>query len=157
MINRVTLPREPTLGHRAYPRGAAQAGIVVSHRSIRRYRWRQPLGGGGQSWRTFLTNELHGIWAADLFVVQTLGSERCTSSSSSATPSAKRPGLIGFDMNPSQPATVAPARLSRAIWPVSATTGLDLVLCCALSTQLGTDRLHPAIRCPSGSNRACCA
>ncbi len=47
-------------------------GIVVSGRSIRRYRWRKPLGGGGQRWRTFLANELHGIWAADLFVVQTL-------------------------------------------------------------------------------------
>ncbi len=48
-------------------------GIVVSHRSIRRYRWRKPLGGGGQSWRIFLANQVRGIWAADLFVVQTLG------------------------------------------------------------------------------------
>ncbi len=47
-------------------------GIVVSNRSIRRYRWRRSLGGGGQSWRTFLANELPGIWAADLFVVHTL-------------------------------------------------------------------------------------
>ncbi len=46
-------------------------GIVVSHRSIRRYRWHKPLG-GGQRWRTFLANQVHGIWAADLFVVQTL-------------------------------------------------------------------------------------
>jgi putative transposase len=48
-------------------------GIVVSNRSIRRYRWRTPRPGGTQSWRTFLTNELKGIWAADLCVVQTLG------------------------------------------------------------------------------------
>ena len=40
-------------------------GIVVSKRSIRRYRWRKPAPGGGQGWRTFLTNELKGIWAAD--------------------------------------------------------------------------------------------
>jgi len=48
-------------------------GIVVSNRSIRRYRWRRPRPGGTQSWRTFLVNELRGIWAADLCVVQTLG------------------------------------------------------------------------------------
>jgi transposase InsO family protein len=48
-------------------------GIVVSKRSIRRYRWRKPAPGGGQGWRTFLTNELMGIWAADLLVVQTVG------------------------------------------------------------------------------------
>jgi len=49
-------------------------GIVVSNRSIRRYRWQKPRGSGqGQSWRTFLTNLLQGIWAADLFVVQTIG------------------------------------------------------------------------------------
>lgn len=50
-----------------------QLGIVVSNRSIRRYRWRQPRPSGTQSWRTFLVNELKGIWAADLCVVQTLG------------------------------------------------------------------------------------
>ncbi len=27
---------------------------------------------GSQGWRTFLSNQLRGIWAADLFVVQTL-------------------------------------------------------------------------------------
>ena len=47
-------------------------GIVVSNRSIRRYRWRRPRPEGGQAWRTFLTNHLNGIWAADLFVVQTV-------------------------------------------------------------------------------------
>ena len=49
-------------------------GIVVSNRSIRRYRWRgADRESNGQSWRTFLTNQLQGIWAADLFVVQTVG------------------------------------------------------------------------------------
>jgi transposase InsO family protein len=48
-------------------------GIVVSNRSIRRYRWRSPSPVGTQRWRTFLTNELKGIWAADLLVVQTVG------------------------------------------------------------------------------------
>lgn len=48
-------------------------GIVVNNRSIRRYRWRRSTPGGTQSWRTFLVNELRGIWAADLCVVQTLG------------------------------------------------------------------------------------
>ncbi len=47
-------------------------GVVVSNRSIRRYRWRKPRSVGSQRWRTFLSNQLHGIWAADLFVVQTL-------------------------------------------------------------------------------------
>ena len=46
-------------------------GIVVSKRSIRRYRWRKPtpVGSQSQTWRTFLTNELKGIWAADLLVI----------------------------------------------------------------------------------------
>ncbi len=48
-------------------------GIVVSRRSIRRYRWRKTKPGGTQTWRTFLANELQGIWAADLLVVQTVG------------------------------------------------------------------------------------
>jgi transposase InsO family protein len=46
-------------------------GIVVSNRSIRRYRGhtdRPP----GQSWRTFLRNHARAVWAADLFTVQTL-------------------------------------------------------------------------------------
>ncbi len=47
-------------------------GIVVSNRSIRRYRWRRLRPGDHQHWRTFLANQLRGIWAADLFVVQTL-------------------------------------------------------------------------------------
>ena len=48
-------------------------GIAVSNRSIRRYRWRGPSHERSQSWPTFLRNQIHGIWAADLFVVQTIG------------------------------------------------------------------------------------
>jgi transposase InsO family protein len=47
-------------------------GIEVSNRSIRRYRWRPARPAASQSWRTFLTNELKGIWAADFLVVQTV-------------------------------------------------------------------------------------
>jgi transposase InsO family protein len=47
--------------------------IVVSNRSIRRYRWRGPRRERSQSWRTFLRNQIKGTWAADLFVVQTIG------------------------------------------------------------------------------------
>jgi putative transposase len=47
-------------------------GVVVSNRSIRRYRWRKPTLGGSPSWRTFLSNEIKGIWAADLLVVHTI-------------------------------------------------------------------------------------
>jgi transposase InsO family protein len=47
-------------------------GIVVSNRSIRRYRWRRLRPGDHQRWRIFLSNQLRGIWASDLFVVQTL-------------------------------------------------------------------------------------
>jgi transposase InsO family protein len=48
-------------------------GVVVSKRSIRRYRWRQTPHAGSQTWRAFLTNQFQGIWAADLLVVQTVG------------------------------------------------------------------------------------
>jgi putative transposase len=47
-------------------------GIAVSARSIRRYRRRGPSRPPSQSWRTFLANHAQAIWAADLFVVQTL-------------------------------------------------------------------------------------
>jgi hypothetical protein len=47
-------------------------GLVVSARSIRRYRRVRTARPPSQAWRTFLRNELAGIWAADLFVVQTL-------------------------------------------------------------------------------------
>ena len=47
-------------------------GIVVSNRSIRRYRWRGPRRPSSQTWRTFLRNHAHHLWAADLFIVPTL-------------------------------------------------------------------------------------
>ncbi|MGH2351685.1 MAG: integrase core domain-containing protein [Chloroflexota bacterium] len=47
-------------------------GITASNRSIRRYRWRGPTRPPSQTWRTFLRNHAHAIWAADLFTVQTL-------------------------------------------------------------------------------------
>jgi transposase InsO family protein len=46
--------------------------IVASNRSIRRYRWRGPGHSPTQTWRTFLTNHAHHLWAADLFTVPTL-------------------------------------------------------------------------------------
>jgi transposase InsO family protein len=47
-------------------------GIVVSNRSIRRSRGRRPPRPLSQSWRTFLANHRLQVWAADLFIVQTL-------------------------------------------------------------------------------------
>ena len=47
-------------------------GLAVSNRSIRRYRGRRPPRRPSQTWRTFLRNHAHTIWAADLFTVQTL-------------------------------------------------------------------------------------
>ena len=47
-------------------------GIVVSNRSIRRYRWRGPARARGQTWRTFLRNHAYHLWAADLLIVPTL-------------------------------------------------------------------------------------
>ena len=47
-------------------------GIVVSNRSIRRSRWRGPARPSSQTWRTFLRNHAHHVWAADLFMVPTL-------------------------------------------------------------------------------------
>ncbi len=47
-------------------------GIVVSSRSIRRYRRPRSSRPPSQSWRTFLATHARTIWAADLFVVETL-------------------------------------------------------------------------------------
>ena len=54
-------------------------GIVVSNRSIRRYRWHGPDHAPNPSWRTFLANHRPSIWAADLLAVQTRPSARSTS------------------------------------------------------------------------------
>jgi hypothetical protein len=53
--------------------GLLKLGIVVSKRSIRRYRWRRPTFAGSQRWQAFLSNQLKGIWVADLLVVHTVG------------------------------------------------------------------------------------
>src|SRR3989475_451379 len=47
-------------------------GLVVSKRSIQRYRRRGPASPASQTWRTFLANHAHHLWAADLLTVQTL-------------------------------------------------------------------------------------
>ncbi len=47
-------------------------GLVVSARSIRRYRRPRMARPPSLAWRTFLRNQIAGIWAADLLVVQTL-------------------------------------------------------------------------------------
>lgn len=44
----------------------------MSARSIRRYRRQQPARPPSLAWPTFLHNQIAGIWAADLLVVQTL-------------------------------------------------------------------------------------
>ncbi len=45
---------------------------MVSARSLRRYRRPRSSRPPSLSWPTFLATEMKGIWAADLFVVQTL-------------------------------------------------------------------------------------
>jgi transposase InsO family protein len=47
-------------------------GIAVSNGSIRRYRWSPAPRPPSQTWRTFLRNHAHQIWAADLFTVPTV-------------------------------------------------------------------------------------
>src|SRR5438105_8000423 len=47
-------------------------GLVVSKRSIQRYRRHGPAHPSSQTWRTFLTNHAHHLWAADLLTIQTL-------------------------------------------------------------------------------------
>jgi transposase InsO family protein len=47
-------------------------GLIVSNRSIRRYRWRGRPRSPSPSWRAFLANHRPQIWAADSFVVRTL-------------------------------------------------------------------------------------
>src|ERR671924_975484 len=68
-----TMSRENPLWGSERIRGELlKLGIVVSNRSIRRYRWRGPRRPSSQTWRTFLTNHAHHLWAADLFTVPTL-------------------------------------------------------------------------------------
>jgi transposase InsO family protein len=66
------VPRKPLWGTQRICGELLKLGIVVSNRSIRRYRWRGPAGSPSQTWRTFLRNHAHHLWAADLFTVPTL-------------------------------------------------------------------------------------
>jgi transposase InsO family protein len=47
-------------------------GLAVSKRSVQRYRRRGPAHPPSQTWRTFLANHAHAVWAADLCTIQTL-------------------------------------------------------------------------------------
>jgi transposase InsO family protein len=68
-----TMSRENPLWGTERVRGELlKLGIVVSNRSIRRYRWRGPRRPPSQTWRTFLRNHSHHLWAADLFTVPML-------------------------------------------------------------------------------------
>ena len=66
------VPRKPLWGTERICGELLKLGIVVSNRSIRRYRWRGPAGSPSQTWRTFLRNHAHHLWAADLFTAPTL-------------------------------------------------------------------------------------
>jgi transposase InsO family protein len=68
-----TMSRENRLWGTERIRGELlKLGIIVSNRSIRRYRWRGPARSPSQTWRTFLANHAYHIWAADLLIVPTL-------------------------------------------------------------------------------------
>ena len=68
-----TISRENRLWGTERIRGELlKLGIAVSNRSIRRYRWGGPRRPPSQTWRTFLANHAHHLWAADLFTVPTL-------------------------------------------------------------------------------------
>jgi putative transposase len=69
----VTMARDnPRWGSERIRGELLKLGLVVSKRSIQRYRTRGPAHPSGQTWRTFLANHAHQLWAADLLTVQTL-------------------------------------------------------------------------------------
>jgi putative transposase len=73
-----TMSRENRLWGTERIRGELlKLGIIVSNRSIRRYRWRRPTRPSSQSWRTFLSNHAHHLWATDLFTVPTTSRSKC--------------------------------------------------------------------------------
>jgi hypothetical protein len=62
-----TLSRENRLWGTERIRGELlKLGIVVSNRSIRRYRWRGPRRPSSQTWRTFLANHASHLWVCGL-------------------------------------------------------------------------------------------
>jgi transposase InsO family protein len=68
-----TISRENRLWGTERIRGELlKLGIVVSNRSIRRYRWRAPRRSPSHTWRTCLRNHAYHLWATDLFTVPTL-------------------------------------------------------------------------------------
>jgi putative transposase len=68
-----TMAREnPAWGNERIRGELLKLGIVVSKRSVQRYRGRGLTRPPSQSWRTFLANHRPRLWAADLFTVQTL-------------------------------------------------------------------------------------
>ena len=68
-----TMSRENRLWGTERIRGELlKLGVVVSSRSIPRYRWRGPARSPSQTWHTFLRNHAHHLWAADLLTVPTL-------------------------------------------------------------------------------------
>jgi len=69
----VTMARDnPRWGSERIRGELLKLGLVVSKRSIQRYRRRGPAHPSSQTWRTFLANHAHHLWAADLLTVQTL-------------------------------------------------------------------------------------
>ena len=61
----------PTWGSQRIVGELLKLGIVVSKRSVLRYRRRGPAG-PAQAWRTFLRNHRPTLWACDLLTVRTL-------------------------------------------------------------------------------------
>src|SRR2546425_4864360 len=69
----VTMARDnPRWGSERIRGELLKLGLVVSKRSIQRYRRRGPAHPSSQTWRTFLANHAHHLWAADLLTVHTL-------------------------------------------------------------------------------------
>jgi transposase InsO family protein len=70
----VTMARHnPSWGAERIRGELLKLGIVVSRRSVQRYRRRAPARPPpSRSWRAFLANHRPRLWAADLFTVQTL-------------------------------------------------------------------------------------
>ena len=68
-----TMAREnPRWGSERIRGELLKLGLVISKRSIQRYRRRGPAHPPSQTWRSFVANHAHHIWAADLLTVQTL-------------------------------------------------------------------------------------
>src|SRR5262249_8605718 len=59
-------------GTERIPGELLKLGVALTHGPTRRYRWRPAPRPPSQTWRTFLRNHAHQIWAADLFTVPTV-------------------------------------------------------------------------------------